>query len=203
MNDIQLRGPNGIRQRMAEIQAKLDAAFPPKLETESVGQPGMPGSFAGSLQGQIGAGNVPVNPMSGAFSVAPSGAADQFRPLIQDAASEAGVDPALFEALVAVESSFDPNARSRAGAMGLSQLMPGTARELGVSNPFDPMQNLRGGATYLSRMLQRFGGDVKMALAAYNAGPGAVEKFGGIPPYSETQKYVDRVSALYMQRRNP
>jgi soluble lytic murein transglycosylase-like protein len=110
-----------------------------------------------------------------------------------EAALRNGIDPGLFEALVEQESGFDPMARSRVGAMGLSQLMPDTARSLGVNNPFDPAENLDGGARYLSQMLDRFG-DPKLALAAYNAGPGAVEKFGNqVPPYQETQKYVDRI----------
>ncbi|HVL39761.1 MAG TPA: lytic transglycosylase domain-containing protein, partial [Fimbriimonadaceae bacterium] len=107
----------------------------------------------------------------------------------------------LLDALVAEESAYDPNARSRAGAMGLSQLMPGTARELGVADPFDPAQNLRGGAKYLAQMLQRFG-DLRLALAAYNAGPGAVEKAGlAVPPYRETQEYVERVMKSYQEKR--
>ena len=91
------------------------------------------------------------------------------------------------------ESGFDPNARSGAGAVGLTQLMPGTAASLGVTNPLDPAQSLQGGAKYLRQQLDRFGGDEKLALAAYNAGPGAVAKFGGVPPYAETQNYVNSV----------
>ncbi|MFQ3587986.1 MAG: lytic transglycosylase domain-containing protein [Fimbriimonadaceae bacterium] len=120
-------------------------------------------------------------------------------PLIARAAQSAGIDPGLLDAVVAVESSYDPNARSRAGAMGLAQLMPATAAELGVRNPFDPAENLFGGARYLSQMLARFG-DVRTALAAYNAGPGAVERAGGIPDYRETQRYVDRVLEIYQAR---
>jgi len=116
------------------------------------------------------------------------------------AAEEAGVDPDLFDALVEAESGYNPLARSRVGALGLSQLMPDTARELGVANPMDPIANLRGGATYLARLLRQFG-DVRLALAAYNAGPNAVLKAGGVPPYDETRRYVDRVLALYESRR--
>ena len=106
-----------------------------------------------------------------------------------------GIDPALLKGLVQQESGFDPNARSGAGAVGLTQLMPGTAAALGVTDPTDPAQSLQGGARYLREQLDRFGGDERLALAAYNAGPGAVSKYGGIPPYAETQGYVNKVLA--------
>lgn len=114
-----------------------------------------------------------------------------YRALAEQIAIEEGLDPDLFLKLVQAESSFNPNAGSSAGAIGLAQLMPGTAAELGV-DPYDPEQNLRGGARYLKQQLDRFG-DPALALAAYNAGPGAVEKFGGIPPYAETQGYVQKI----------
>ncbi|MBL1153191.1 MAG: lytic transglycosylase domain-containing protein, partial [Armatimonadetes bacterium] len=106
----------------------------------------------------------------------------------------------LLDSLVAAESGYDPAARSRAGALGLTQLMPSTATALGVAQPFDPEQNLSGGAKYLSQMLQKFG-SLEKALAAYNAGPGAVERHGGIPPYAETQAYVRRVMSLYNAKK--
>ena len=114
---------------------------------------------------------------------------------ITAAAQRNGIDPALLAGLIKQESGFDPNARSGAGAVGLTQLMPGTAAGLGVSNPLDPVQAIEGGAKYLKQQLDRFGGDVARALAAYNAGPGAVERFGGVPPYAETQNYVRAVQA--------
>ena len=88
---------------------------------------------------------------------------------------------------------IDPNATSHCGAMGIMQLMPGTAASLGVTNAYDPEQNIMGGAKYLSQMLSEFGGSTQLAVAAYNAGPGSVSKYGGIPPYEETQTYVERV----------
>jgi soluble lytic murein transglycosylase-like protein len=129
-------------------------------------------------------------------STAPStgaGASTAFGAEIDAAAASNGIDPALLKGLVSQESGFDPNARSGAGALGLTQLMPGTAAGLGVTNPLDPAQSLQGGAKYLRQQLDRFGGDEKLALAAYNAGPGAVARFGGVPPYSETQNYVTSV----------
>jgi soluble lytic murein transglycosylase-like protein len=114
---------------------------------------------------------------------------------IDAAAASNGIDPALLKGLVSQESGFDPNARSGAGALGLTQLMPGTAASLGVTNPLDPAQSLQGGAKYLREQLDRFGGDARLALAAYNAGPGAVARYGGVPPYSETQNYVNSVMA--------
>src|SRR5262249_7521598 len=102
---------------------------------------------------------------------------------ITDSAQRNGLDPALLAGLIKQESGFNPNARSGAGAEGLTQLMPGTAAGLGVTNPLDPAQAIEGGAKYLKQQLDRFGGDTARALAAYNAGPGAVQRFGGVPPY--------------------
>ena len=124
-----------------------------------------------------------------------SAAGGQFDADIAAAATSNGIDPALLKGLVAQESGFDPNARSGAGAVGLTQLMPGTAAALGVTDPADPAQSLQGGARYLRQQLDRFGGDERLALAAYNAGPGAVTKYGGVPPYAETQGYVTKVLA--------
>jgi soluble lytic murein transglycosylase-like protein len=114
---------------------------------------------------------------------------------ITAAAKKHGLDPALLAGLVKQESGFDPNAGSPAGARGLTQLMPGTAAGLGVTNVLDPVQSLEGGAKYLRQQLDAFGGDVTRALAAYNAGPGAVQRYGGVPPYAETQNYVRAVQA--------
>jgi soluble lytic murein transglycosylase-like protein len=120
---------------------------------------------------------------------------------ITAAAKKHGIDPALLAGLVKQESGFNPNAGSPAGARGLTQLMPGTAAGLGVSNVLDPAQSLDGGAKYLRQQLDAFGGDVTRALAAYNAGPGAVQRYGGVPPYAETQNYVRIVQANAAQYR--
>ena len=115
--------------------------------------------------------------------------------IIVSAAAAHGVDPMLVRALIQVESGYRPRARSRKGAMGLMQLMPSTAREYQVRNPFDPKTNIEAGIKHLKALIDRFRG-VELALAAYNAGPGAVEKFNGVPPYRETRSYVSRILAL-------
>ena len=142
-------------------------------------------SFAGALAA--------AQTSPSAAPVSGAGGSSDFDAQINAAAAGNGIDPALLKGLVSQESGFDPNARSGAGALGLTQLMPGTAASLGVTNPLDPVQSLQGGAKYLRQQLDRFGGDEKLALAAYNAGPGAVARFGGVPPYRETQNYVNSV----------
>ena len=124
--------------------------------------------------------------------LATEAAGDVVRQRISAAALEFSVDPRLVEAVAWRESRFKQSARSKRGAAGVMQLMPGTARDLGV-DATDMTQNIRGGALYLRQMLGQFGGDVKLALAAYNAGPGAVRKHGGVPPYAETQAYVTAI----------
>jgi len=125
-----------------------------------------------------------------------------FDNMIQFAASEHSLDPALVKAVVHVESAFNPTARSRMGAMGLMQLMPGTARRFGVWNAYAPEQNLKGGTKYLRWLLDRYKGDERKAVAAYNAGEGAVDDYGTVPPYSETQTYVKRVAQMTSAYRN-
>lgn len=115
---------------------------------------------------------------------------------IRAAAREHGVDEAIVRAIIHAESAFNPNALSRVGAQGLMQLMPATASRFGVSNAFDAAQNIRGGVQYLAWLLKRFNGNLTLAAAGYNAGEGAVDKYGGVPPYSETQRYVQRVGVL-------
>lgn len=124
--------------------------------------------------------------------VAVPAGADSVRQQISTAATAYALDPKLIEAVAWRESRFRSNALSSKGAIGVMQLMPDTARDLGV-DPHDPAQNIRGGALYLRRMLSTFGGDVRLALAAYNAGPAAVRKHGGVPPYAETQAYVTSI----------
>ena len=116
---------------------------------------------------------------------------------IEEAAARHNVDPNLVRAVVKVESNFNPNAVSRKGAMGLMQLMPSTARQLKVNNPFDPEQNVDAGVRHLKQLLESYGGDIKLTLAAYNAGAGAVARSSGVPHYAETQNYVRRITNLY------
>ncbi|MCC7369075.1 MAG: lytic transglycosylase domain-containing protein [Chloroflexi bacterium] len=120
-----------------------------------------------------------------------------FGAMVDQAAQKYGVDPALIAAVMKTESNFNPDAVSRAGARGLMQLMPGTARGLGVTDPSDPLQAVMGGAKLLGQLLDKYKGNTELALAAYNAGSGAVDKFGGIPPYDETRKYVPLVMGAY------
>jgi hypothetical protein len=118
----------------------------------------------------------------------------RFDDLIQQHAVQNGLSPDLVRAVIQAESGFNPHAVSPKGAMGLMQLMPATARELGVSNPFHPGDNIRGGVTYLARLMLRFKQNVELALAAYNAGPHKVERYGAVPPYRETRDYVKRIT---------
>jgi soluble lytic murein transglycosylase-like protein len=116
-----------------------------------------------------------------------------FEGLVQQASARYGVDPDLVNAVIRTESNFDPSAVSSAGARGLMQLMPATAAGLGVADSFDPAQNVDGGVRLLRQLLDRYHDNLPYALAAYNAGPGAVDRYGGVPPYAETQTYVQRV----------
>lgn len=120
-----------------------------------------------------------------------------FNDSVRHAASAHNVDPALVRALIHAESAFNPQALSHKGAQGLMQLMPGTAKELGVANALDPKQNISGGTQYIAQLLKQFNGNIKLATAAYNAGPNAVKKYNGIPPYKETEVYVERVGILH------
>lgn len=121
---------------------------------------------------------------------------DAYRDEVAAAASEFGLDKALLRAVIHAESAFNPNAISIKGAQGLMQLMPATANDLGVASPFDPAQNIRGGAHYLAELLKLFNGDERLAAAAYNSGPQNVQKYSGVPPFDETRLYVERVATL-------
>jgi soluble lytic murein transglycosylase-like protein len=121
---------------------------------------------------------------------------EAYRSEIAAASAQFGVEEAIVRAIIHAESAYNVNAMSRVGAQGLMQLMPATARRFGVTNAFDPAQNIRGGVQYLGWLLKRFNGDLKLAAAGYNAGEGAVAKYNGVPPYAETQRYVQRVAVL-------
>lgn len=121
----------------------------------------------------------------------------QLHALVSDASSRNGVSPGLVNAVVMAESAGNPSAISTAGAQGLMQLMPGTSASCGISNPFDPVQNIDCGTRYLHGLLERYNNNVELAVAAYNAGPGAVDEYHGVPPYAETRAYVSRVLTAY------
>ena len=192
-NDLQPLGPDKMRERLHEFMAQSQSL--PAFE--------LPSATSG-LTGNLPAGSngfAPFDPKSSGVAVSSDTASPQLKTLIEKAANENNIDPALLDSVVATESSYDPMCRSRAGAMGLTQLMPENVKDLGVANPFDPEQNLQGGAKQLSQLLAKYHGRIDLALAAYNAGPGAVAKSGGIPPYKETQNYVRKVMSLYHLRQ--
>ena len=169
-------GGNGGKDFASQLTAATTAALPAA-------------SVASSVPAATAADTATATPASALPPGIPYGAE------ITAAARKHGLDPALLAGLVRQESNFDPTAGSPAGARGLTQLMPATAASLGVTDVTDPAQALEGGAKYLKQQLDTFGGDVTKALAAYNAGPGAVQRYGGVPPYAETQNYVRAVQA--------
>jgi soluble lytic murein transglycosylase-like protein len=153
-------------------------------------------SFTHAMRDMVKGFRAAAAPRAPAVAGTPA-AAGKFTSPINAAAKRNELDPALLSAVVGQESGFQPRAISSAGAMGLMQLMPATARELGVRDPFDPAQNIDGGARYLRGLIDRYHGRLDLALAAYNAGPGAVDRFGAVPPYPETQAYVKNILATY------
>jgi soluble lytic murein transglycosylase-like protein len=200
-------GELAVAQRVAQLQALIQAAgkvaagqLPASTLASPTGAQGSTGDFASALQaattadvssaaGSATAGYQPA--VLGAGSSGESGG--EYESLIDQAASRNGLDPAVLHGLIQQESGFDPSATSSAGASGLTQLMPGTASSLGVADPLNPAESIEGGARYLGQLMTQFGGNTEDALAAYNAGPGAVEQYGGTPPYAETQSYVSKV----------
>jgi soluble lytic murein transglycosylase-like protein len=176
-----------IGARVAEIQQQI-ATF------NGQGTTAPATSFASQLaSAQSSAGTGATTAAGATPTTLGGGAATPYDAQITAAATKYGIDPALLKGLIRQESNFNPSARSGAGAQGLTQLMPGTAASLGVTDASDPAQAIDGGAKYLKQQLDRFGGDAAKALAAYNAGPGAVAKYGGVPPYAETHNYVQKV----------
>jgi soluble lytic murein transglycosylase-like protein len=175
-------------QRIADIESRLGSLLPNT-------QPAVPqgGASFDEALGQA------MNQAQGSNAAAPVPAV--LSGLIDDQAQSNGLDGDLLKAIIKNESNFNPKAVSPVGAQGLMQLMPGTATELGVTNSFDPAQNIAGGAKYLKTLLNKYH-SVPQAVAAYNAGPGAVDKYNGIPPYPETTRYVQKVMQSYQAYQN-
>ena len=173
-------GSSGFAAQLASVTG-APAASPTTAATATTGTTGTTGTTATS-------------------GAAGTGAATPYAAEIDAAAAKYNVDPALLRGLIRQESNFNPNATSPAGARGLTQLMPGTAAALGV-DPSVPAQAIEGGAKYLRQQLDKFGNDPAKALAAYNAGPGAVQRYGGVPPFAETQNYVRKVLAYAAEYR--
>jgi soluble lytic murein transglycosylase-like protein len=182
--------------RVGEIEAMIatSAQSPAAVANTNFQQQLMQATAAGPGLGATGGVAAPA-------ATGGSGGPGPYKAEIDAAAAKYGLDPAVLRGLIRAESNFNPNAGSPAGAQGLTQLMPGTAASLGVTNIHDPAQNIDAGAHYLRQQLDAFGGDVTKALAAYNAGPGAVKRYGGVPPYAETQAYVRRVQQYAAEYR--
>lgn len=181
-----------VLSRVAEISARIETvtagATPAATQAATPTSAPTRSSFANLLAdaSTTGTSVVPTSP-------------GRYDELIERAAQREGVDPDLIRAVIKNESGFDPSATSHAGAKGLMQLMPATARGLGVTDPYDPAQSIAAGTRMLGRLVERYDGDLSLALAAYNAGSGAVARYGGIPPYEETQNYVRKVLGTYAE----
>ncbi|MCE1247202.1 MAG: lytic transglycosylase domain-containing protein [Firmicutes bacterium] len=194
---------SAIKMRMQDIQSKFGTspmgsanAMNPTAGLQN------PGSTAGVTFDKIlaskmeGAGNMPAPAASGPAPAVSTKASD-YDSIINEASTQYGVDARFIKAIIQQESGFNPNATSGCGAMGMMQLMPETAKSLGVNNGYDARENIMGGVKYIKQQLDAFGGDKEKALAAYNAGPGNVQKYGGIPPFAETQNYVKNIMSMY------
>jgi soluble lytic murein transglycosylase-like protein len=204
-----------ILQRVQQLQALIESAR--QVSAGGVMSTGATASsypeatssdFASALQAATSADAAGIAEPAGIGAADPSdiayqaaegstagGESGEYEAQIDQAAARNGLDPAVLHGLIQQESGFDPSATSSAGASGITQLMPGTAASLGVADPLNPAESIEGGARYLGALMAQFGGNTEDALAAYNAGPGAVQQYGGVPPYAETQSYVANVLA--------
>lgn len=185
---------NTVTQFQIDMQKLAIQAQQSALELQSL-------TAGASSTGGLTTTNTNSTTTSGKITSNLDGSTAQIDALIEKYANEAGLDPNFVKAVVKAESSFNPNATSSCGAQGLMQLMPSTAASLGVTDAYDPEQNIKGGVKYLKQMYEKFG-SYDLALAAYNAGPGAVQKYGGIPPYSETQNYVKKINQYWNEYKN-
>ncbi len=172
------------------LQQATNAAYAPAIATSTAYSPAATPATMYAPESPAGAAYEPS--LAGEPA---SGEAAQYETLVDAAAHRNGIEPALLHGLIEQESGFNAAAQSSAGASGLTQLMPSTAASMGVADPLNPAESIEGGARYLGELMRQFGGNTTDALAAYNAGPGAVQEYGGVPPYAETQDYVTRVLA--------
>ncbi len=212
-----LEGIESVQARIQEIQARISSLYPtppapPKPPASGINSTLLPDSPTGRRTVNFLAPRSAPRPfdltlaqMRGQVQLrkmesAPADFKPNIEALIQKYANQNGLKPELVRAVIQQESSGNPRSVSVVGAVGLMQLMPATARGLGVSDPFDPEQNVAGGTKYLAGLLREFDGDLPKSLAAYNAGPAAVRKHGGIPPFAETQNYVRRIMGMLEQR---
>jgi hypothetical protein len=202
--DFQPKGPASIRARMDEIKARLDGPKGEEFQQQLDKAKGTPAPLSGSIGpgGSISDDKLgtlpPANPaefdvVKGAIGANKQSDKVQIQGLIAQVARDQNIDQSLLRAVVEAESDYNQNEVSKTGAQGLMQLMPGTAKELGVTDPFNPLENLTGGAKYLNQMLKKYNGNLPLALSAYNAGPGKVNPALGIPNIPETKKYVNRI----------
>lgn len=187
---MEISGLDITLRRISQIESSIQQIEPKEAESSA---------FKNVLIDKLNSNdtNIPTEFYIKPFANQSSTPKTDFDSYIKKAAQENNIDSNLLKAVIKAESGFNANAKSPVGAQGLMQLMPATAKSLGVENPFDAEQNIKGGAKYLSGLIKRFDGKLENALAAYNAGAGAVNKYGGVPPYKETQNYVKRVLSYH------
>jgi soluble lytic murein transglycosylase-like protein len=178
----------GAKQNAAQIRARMEDSL--RKQKESVDRQVQSIRVPRGAAAVVPSGPRPLRPILSTLGACDPISPGSFDPQIRAEAARQRVSPEVLRAVISAESAFVPCAISDKGAMGLMQLMPGTASAMGVSNPMDPEDNLRGGVRYLGQLLERYGGDLRLALGAYNAGPALVDKYGTVPPIPETQNYV-------------